>query len=74
MQLKEHLSLLKSGCVILIASKSEIDYKIINDDKLFMEFLKENYIDSLCCYTSAVRLSSMINEEHQHVFNLKYNI
>ena len=40
----------------------------------YLEFLKEKYEDSLCCYNSAVRISTMINKEHQHVFNLKYDL
>jgi hypothetical protein len=38
------------------------------------ERCKENYKDAVTCYISAVRLSTMINKEHQHVFNLKFKI
>ena len=47
---------------------------MLSDDNGYLQFLRENFIDAICCYTSAVRLSTMLNEDHQHVYNLKYDI
>lgn len=79
-ELKELLDNLSSGCVVMILLKDfEIGkfkhQEIFDMDKdAYLKFLRENYLDAICCYNSAVRLSSMINKEHQHVFNMKYNL
>lgn len=74
--LQESMTGLSHGCIILISVKdkpkmtdvSKMEYSEYN------EYLRSNYIDSICCYVSAYRLATMINKEHQFVFNLKYEI
>jgi hypothetical protein len=72
--LKEKLDLVKSGCVILmhLNQKLEDDVKLCSEE--YYAHIQKYYNDALCCYISAVRLSTMINKEHQHVFNLKYKL
>jgi 16S rRNA C967 or C1407 C5-methylase (RsmB/RsmF family) len=74
--LYKRLHATKSGCVVLVAVKSKPG--IIEDDftqkESYLPFLKENYLDSMTCYNSAVRISPMISKEHQHTFSLKYNL
>jgi hypothetical protein len=79
-ELRNILDNLSSGCVVMILLKN---FNIINfshneifdlDKESYLKFLRENYEDAICCYNSAVRLSSMINKEHQHVFNMKYDL
>lgn len=79
--LKNLLQNISTGCVVLILLKNtekEIKYtheQIFNMTyEEYLAFLKENYQDALCCYNSPIRISTMINKEHQHVFNLKYNL
>lgn len=70
LQLKE----IKSGCVVLVCVKNKPNFNTLLGTPEHLTFLQNNYLDSLCCYNSAVRISTMINKEHQHVFNLKYNL
>jgi hypothetical protein len=75
-ELLNYLSSLTSGCIIFIAVKnkksiSEISKMSYNE---YTAYLKENYLDSICGFKSAFRLISQISKDHQHVFNLKYNI
>lgn len=79
-ELRILLDNLSSGCLVMILLKN-FETQNFSHEKIFamdketyLKFLRENYEDSICCYNSAVRLSSMINKEHQHVFNLKYNL
>ena len=79
-ELKDLLDNLSTGCVVLILLK-DFDTQIFKhqhiydlDKDAYLKFLREKYLDAICCYNSAVRLSSMINKEHQHVFNIKYNL
>ncbi len=79
-ELKDLLNGLSSGCVVMILLKdfNELNFKhaeVFGMDKdAYLKFLRENYLDAICCYNSQVRLSSMINKEHQHVFNIKYDL
>lgn len=73
-ELRVQLSSASSGCIVLICVKNKPDFQLGYEEKYYIPYLKENYVESLCCYTSAVRITSMINKEHQHVFNLKFNI
>lgn len=80
-ELKGILDNLPSGCVVLISLKDYDNNLKVSQGEVqemtytnYLEFLKEKYEDSLCCYNSAVRISTMINKEHQHVFNLKYDL
>jgi len=40
----------------------------------YEKYLKDNFIDAICCHNATTRISTMINKEHQHIFELKYNI
>ena len=71
-ELRKQLAGVKSGCVVLILVKEKPQCRF--EEEKYILYLKENYIDSLCCYTSAVRVTSMVNKEHQHVFFQKFKI
>lgn len=81
-QLREKLHSLKSGCVIIVSLKeTDSNFEELLKDPLteanhpkYSNYIRNNFIDAICCFNSAVRLSTMISAEHQHVFNLKYNI
>jgi 16S rRNA C967 or C1407 C5-methylase (RsmB/RsmF family) len=61
-----------SGCIVLILVKEKPQCGF--DEGNYIPYLKENFVDALCCYISAVRITTMINKEHQHVFSQKFNI
>ena len=73
-ELRNQLNEVKSGCIVLVLvnNKPDSGVKFFSDE--YYQYLKENYSDAVTCYISAVRLSTMINKEHQHVFNLKFKI
>jgi multisite-specific tRNA:(cytosine-C5)-methyltransferase len=73
-ELRNQLNEVKSGCIVfvLVNKKPDSGVKFFSDE--YYQYLKENYKDAVTCYISAVRLSTMINKEHQHVFNLKFKI
>ena len=74
LDLRNQLDQIKSGCVVIVfvTKKPSNDVKFFSEE--YYQYLKENYNDAITCYISAVRLSTMINKEHQHVFNLKFKI
>lgn len=74
MELRDQLDQIKSGCVVMafVNKKPDASMKFFTPE--YYQYLKENYNDAVTCYISAVRLSTMINKEHQHVFNLKFKI
>jgi hypothetical protein len=49
----------------MIAIKSSIESEPLSQD---------NFIDAICCFNSPTRLSLMVSKEHQHIFNLKYDL
>ena len=69
-QLKNSLKETKPGCVIFVHVTKKPD----NIDKVDNNYLIENFIDAICCFNANVKVTTMINKEHEHVFNLKYNI
>ena len=75
-EMRENLEKTTTGCIILVNVKNKPQYSDITkyDYDNYITYLRDNYVDSLCCYVSSYRVSSMINKEHQFVFNLKYNI
>lgn len=75
-ELRESLAAVKSGCVVIMCVKEKPDFEKIKENfqTKYLEYLRENYVDAICGYTSPVKVSTMINKEHQHVFNLKFNI
>jgi hypothetical protein len=73
-ELAKQITTTPSGCIILICVKSKPDPEIGFEESKYIPYLKENYVEALCCYISPVRITTMINKEHQHVFNMKFNI
>ena len=69
-KIKEEFKKAPHGCVVLVNMKKLPE----NSENVSNEFLQENFIDAICCYNSYTRLTTMINKEHQHVFDLKYGI
>ena len=58
------------GCIIIVNSKKLPE----NYENIEHNFLKENFIDAICCFNAQIKITTMINKEHQFVYNLKYNI
>lgn len=79
-EIRNTIKKMSYGCVIIICLKNfeelKMTQKNINEleHSKYMELLRENYLDSITCYNSQYRMSTMINKEHQHVFNLKYHL
>ena len=72
-EVKNSLKEIGSGCVVLVNVKNKIkdnEKEGLNYDN----YLKNNFIDAICCHNANTRLTTMINKEHQHIFELKYNI
>lgn len=68
--LKTSLKETTPGCVIFVHVKEKPKNKNSTDNI----YLKENFIDAICCFNANVKVTTMINKEHEHVFDLKYNI
>ena len=68
--LKNSLKEAKAGCVIFVHVKKKPE----SIDKADNKYLVENFIDAICCFNANIKVTTMINKEHEHVFNLKYNI
>lgn len=75
-EFKNYLEKLDSGCVVLVSVKVKPEREDIENIEYnkYLAYLRENYIDSICCYKSEVRICTQISKEHQHVFNLKYGL
>jgi multisite-specific tRNA:(cytosine-C5)-methyltransferase len=75
-ELRTALANNKSGCVIMVYVKEKPLHLDISkyDANEYLVYLKANYVDSICCYSSAVRISSQISRDHHFVYDLKYNI
>ena len=77
--LKNKIKNEKPGCIVLVNVKEKPkinDVKCENekDFEVYNEYLQKNYIDAICCHNAVTRITTMINKEHQHVFELKYGI
>ena len=72
-ELKKNLKEVGNGCVVLVNAKKKPS---INETEgsYYEKYLKDNFIDAICCHNATTRISTMINKEHQHIFELKYNI
>ena len=75
MKLKEE----KPGCIILVHVKckpKENEFKWGNEKEKeeYNNYLRKNYIDAFCGHNAVSRITTMINKEHQHIFELKYKI
>ena len=78
-ELKKELKELKPGCIVLVNVKekpkeNELKYDNIKEKEEYNNYLKKNYIDAFCCHNAVTRITTMINKEHQHIFELKYKI
>ena len=78
-ELKKELKELKPGCIVLVNVKekpkeNELKYGNIKEKEEYNIYLKKNYIDAFCCHNAVTRITTMINKEHQHIFELKYKI
>ena len=72
-ELKKNLKEIGSGCVVLVNVKnkqSDNQKEGLNYDN----YIKNNFIGAICCHNANTRLTTMINKEHQHIFELKYNL
>ena len=72
-ELKKNLKEIGNGCVVLVNVKQkpkDNEKEGNNYDK----YIKNNFIDAICCHNAATRITTMVNKEHQHVFELKYKI
>jgi len=72
-ELKKNLKEIGAGCIVLVNVKNkpnDNEKEGLNYDK----YIKDNFIDAFCCHNANTRLTTMINKEHQHIFELKYNI
>ena len=77
--LKNKLKEDKPGCIVIVNVKNkpkenEIKFETENERLEYNNYLKNNYIDAFCCHNAATRITTMINKEHQHIFELKYKI
>ena len=78
-ELKLKLKEDKSGCIVLVnvkskPNKSELKYENEKEREEYNNYLRKNYIDAFCCHNAVTRITTMINKEHQHIFELKYKI
>jgi hypothetical protein len=77
-EIRDTVSNMTFGCIVLVIINNfdglnlsqKAIYKLSSEK--YLEFLRNNYLDSITCYNSNYRISTMINKEHQHVFNLKF--
>ena len=77
--LKNKLKEDKPGCIVIVNAKNkpkenEIKFETENERLEYKNYLKNNYIDAFCCHNAGTRITTMINKEHQHIFELKYKI
>ena len=72
-ELKKNLKEIGAGCVVLVNIKNKPNDNE-KDGMNYDKYIKENFIDAICCHNANTRLTTMINKEHQHIFELKYNI
>ena len=72
-ELKNKLNEIGTGCVVLVNVKNKPNENQIIG-KEYEEYLKNNFIDAICCHNATTRITTMINKEHQHIFELKYKI
>ena len=78
-ELKVKLKGEKPGCIILVHVKckpKENEFKWGNEKEKeeYNNYLRKNYIDAFCGHNAVSRITTMINKEHQHIFELKYKI
>lgn len=62
------------GCVIVVAVKEVKRQSDFIERSQYLNWLQQNYIDAATCYNAKLKLATMINKDHQHVFNIKYRL
>ena len=77
--LKNKLKEDKPGCIVIVNVKNkpkenEIKFETENEKMEYNNYLKNNFVDAICCHNATTRITTMINKEHQHIFELKYKI
>ena len=72
-EVKNNLKEIGSGCIVLVNVKNKPNEND-KESKNYEQYLKNNFIDAFCCHNATTRLTTMINKEHQHIFELKYKI
>ena len=71
--LKIKLKEIGPGCVVLVNTKNK-QKDNEKEGPNYEKYIKDNFIDAICCHNANTRITTMINKEHQHIFELKYNI
>ena len=72
-ELKIKLKEIGPGCVVLVNTKNK-QKDNEKEGQNYEKYIKDNFIDAICCHNANTRITTMINKEHQHIFELKYNI
>ena len=72
-ELKIKLKEIGPGCVVLVNTKNK-QKDNEKEGPNYEKYIKDNFIDAICCHNANTRITTMINKEHQHIFELKYNI
>ena len=69
----------KPGSIVVVNVKckpkeNELKWGNEKENEEYNNYLRNNYIDAICCHNAVSRITTMINKEHQHIFELKYKI
>ena len=69
----------KPGSIVLVNVKckpteNELKWGNEKEKEVYNNYLRNNFIDAICCHNAVSRITTMINKEHQHIFELKYKI
>ena len=72
-EIKNKLKEVGPGCIIIVNVKNKPKENDL-ESKNYEQYIKNNFIDAFCCHNATTRITTMINKEHQHIFELKYKI
>ena len=72
-EIKNKLKEVGPGCIIIVNVKNKPKEDDL-ESKNYEQYIKNNFIDAFCCHNATTRITTMINKEHQHIFELKYKI
>ena len=69
----------KPGSIVVVNVKckpkeNELKWGNEKENEEYNNYLRNNYIDAICCHNAVSRITTMINKEHKHIFELKYKI
>ena len=78
-QFRKKLKEDKPGSIVVVNVKckpneNELKWGNEQEKEEYNKYLRKNYIDAICCHNAISRITTMINKEHQHIFELKYKI